>query len=204
MDDRSLLQPAHRRKRADLRRRRLATVWARRSHAAAAGGYPVVIAGRNAESLRPPPRNSSTGAKVNHVVGDASRAADVARFVTAAQEFAPLAVAVHNAGSNRPAPFLKVSEERFEGHWREHALGGFHLAQAAIPALLSRGGGALIFTGAAARCAAGQFCAVRRRQSCGTRARTGRGAGRTWDSCRAHRHRRRHRGRSPPQACGLN
>jgi NAD(P)-dependent dehydrogenase (short-subunit alcohol dehydrogenase family) len=57
-------------------------------------------------------------------------------------------MAVHNAGSNVPAPFLKVSEERFESHLREHALGGFHLAQAAIPALLARGGGSLVFTGA--------------------------------------------------------
>src|ERR1700745_800308 len=59
-------------------------------------------------------------------------------------------MAVHNAGSNVPAPFLKVSEQRFEEHWREHALGGFHLAQAAIPALLKRGGGTVVFTGASA------------------------------------------------------
>ena len=151
MDDRSLLQPAAPQQGSVLisgvgASHGLGAAIARRF---AAGGYPVVIAGRNAEKLGATAEElSSAGAKVSHVVGDASRAADVARFVSAAQEFAPLAVAVHNAGSNRPAPFLKVSEERFEGHWREHALGGFHLAQAAIPALLSRGGGTLIFTGA--------------------------------------------------------
>ena len=47
-----------------------------------------------------------------------------------------------------PGPFLKVTEERFEQHWREHALGGFQTAQAAIPVLLEGGGGTLIFTGA--------------------------------------------------------
>ncbi len=83
-----------------------------------------------------------------HVVGDASKAADVARFVEAAQSLAPLAVAVHNAGSNRPAPFLKISEEHFESHWREHVLGGFQVAQASLPALVARGGGSLFFTGA--------------------------------------------------------
>lgn len=115
----------------------------------AAGGYPVVIAGRNAEKLAATAVElASTGAKVTHIVGDASVAADVARFVEAAQELAPLAVAIHNAGSNRPAPFLKLNEQQFEQHWREHALGGFHLAQAAIPALLARGGGTLVFTGA--------------------------------------------------------
>ncbi len=115
----------------------------------AAGGYPVAIAGRNrekiallAEELR------QAGAKVASVVGDASKAEDAARFVEAAESLSPLAVAVHNAGGNQPAPFLKVSQEQFEQHWREHALGGFLVAQAALPALLKNGGGTLLFTGA--------------------------------------------------------
>jgi NAD(P)-dependent dehydrogenase (short-subunit alcohol dehydrogenase family) len=45
---------------------------------------------------------------------------------------------------------LNVSEERFTRHWREHALGGFQLAQAAIPVLVQHGGGSLFFTGASA------------------------------------------------------
>lgn len=115
----------------------------------AAGGHPVVIAGRNAEKLEQTRRElENAGARVAAVVGDASAAADARRFVEAANALAPLEVAVHNAGSNRPAPFLKVSEESFEAHWREHALGGFHLAHAAIPELLERGGGSLFFTGA--------------------------------------------------------
>ena len=72
------------------------------------------------------------GVTVSAVVGDASAAADAQRFVAAAQTLAPLSIAVHNAGSNRPSPFLKLSEAEFEGHWREHALGGFQLAQAAL------------------------------------------------------------------------
>lgn len=43
---------------------------------------------------------------------------------------------------------MKVSEESFTRHWREHALGGFQLAQAAIPGLLKHGGESLFFTGA--------------------------------------------------------
>lgn len=112
-------------------------------------GHPVAIAGRNAEKLEATRAElAASGATVAAVVGDASEAADASRFVEAAHALAPLEVAVHNAGSNRPAPFLRVTQERFEGHWREHALGGFHTAQAAIPALLERGGGTLIFTGA--------------------------------------------------------
>src|SRR3569833_1567916 len=47
-----------------------------------------------------------------------------------------------------PAPFLEVPQASCEQHWREHALGGFLLAQAVLPKLLEQGAGTLIFTGA--------------------------------------------------------
>ena len=115
----------------------------------AQGGHPVVIAGRNQEKLDLALADlRSKGAKCASVAGDASLAADARRFVEAAEALAPLGAAIHNAGSNEPAPFLKITEERFTRHWREHALGGFLTAQAAIPALLKSGGGSLFFTGA--------------------------------------------------------
>ncbi|WP_312164534.1 SDR family NAD(P)-dependent oxidoreductase [Phenylobacterium sp.] len=100
-------------------------------------GFPVALAGRNAEKLRATERALlAEGLQVAAVVGDASQAADARRFVEAAQALAPLAAAIHNAGSNRPTPFLDLAESDFEAHWREHALGGFQVAQAALPALL--------------------------------------------------------------------
>ncbi|MGY4426607.1 NAD(P)-dependent dehydrogenase (short-subunit alcohol dehydrogenase family) [Bradyrhizobium sp. JR6.1] len=169
----------------------------------AAGGYPVAIAGRNAEKLAATAAElAATGAKVIHVVGDASKATDVARFVEAAGKLAPLAMAVHNAGSNRPAPFLKVTEQRFEEHWREHALGGFQLAQAAIPALLARGGGTLVFTGASgslrgkANYAPFASAKAALRALAQSVAREFRAAG---HSCRPCRGRWRHRRRSPAE-----
>lgn len=115
----------------------------------ARGGYPIAIAGRNAAKLDATAAElRQQGAQLVSVVGDAADAADACRFVAAARELGPLAVAVHNAGSNRPAPFLQVEETHFAGHWREHALGGFQLAQAALPTLLEPGGGSLFFTGA--------------------------------------------------------
>src|SRR5580658_4146066 len=114
----------------------------------AAGGHPVVVAGRNAEKLAATAAElKAAGAVVEAAVGDGSSAEDVARFVAAAEALGPVAVAVHNAGGNNPAPFLKVSAASFEQHWREHALGAFLLAQAAIPVLLGHGGGSLFFTG---------------------------------------------------------
>jgi NAD(P)-dependent dehydrogenase (short-subunit alcohol dehydrogenase family) len=115
------------------------------------GGYPVVIAGRNAQKLEATVSTlKGEGVRVDAVAGDATRAEDVRRFVAAAERLAPLGVAIHNAGGNDPAPFLQVNEESFSRHWREHALGAFHLGQATIPALLTNGGGSLFFTGASA------------------------------------------------------
>jgi NAD(P)-dependent dehydrogenase (short-subunit alcohol dehydrogenase family) len=115
----------------------------------AAGGHPVLLAGRNAAKIETVVKElKAAGATIAAEIGDAASAADAARFVRGAEALAPLAVVVHNAGSNRPAPFLKVTEEQFTQHWREHALGGFQTAQAALPVLLKHGGGSLFFTGA--------------------------------------------------------
>ena len=117
----------------------------------ARGGHPVAIAGRNEEKLRGTAKElKDAGANATCVVGDGARAEDARRFVEEAERLAPLAVVIHNAGGNEPAPFLQLSEERFTRHWREHALGGFQIAQAAIPLLLAHGGGSLFFTGASA------------------------------------------------------
>lgn len=117
----------------------------------AKNGHPVMIAGRNAAKLQSTAVElQAAGGRAVFAVGDAASAGDVERFVAEAERLAPLAVAVHNAGGNEPAPFLKVSSESFTQHWREHALGGFHLAQAALPVLEAHGGGSLFFTGASA------------------------------------------------------
>jgi len=87
----------------------------------AAGGYPVAIAGRNeAKVALVLDALKASGAEAAAVIGDASIRADAARFVETAESLAPLAVAVHNAGSNRPSPFLKLTEAELESHWREH------------------------------------------------------------------------------------
>ena len=112
-------------------------------------GFPVLIAGRSAEKLAATEAAlRAEGFTVAAAVGDVSKAEDVRRFVAEAEKLGPLAVAVHNAGSNRPSPFLKLSEAEYETHWREHALGAFQVAQPAMPSLLARGEGSLFFTGA--------------------------------------------------------
>ena len=167
----------------------------------ARGGHSVTIAGRNAAKLQATADElKQAGASVSIAVGDATRAEDVRRFVAEADRIAPLRVAVHNAGGNEPAPFLKVSEESFTQHWREHALGAYLLAQAAIPVLLRHGGGSLLFCRRLGQLARqSQLCAVRiRKGRCaqpGAKHRARVRAAR--HPCRARDRGRRHRGGSP-------
>jgi NAD(P)-dependent dehydrogenase (short-subunit alcohol dehydrogenase family) len=115
----------------------------------AAAGHPVVIAGRSADKLRRAAESiAAVGPAPRVEVGDVTNAADVARFVASAESLAPLQVAIQNAGGNRPSPFLKVSAEVFEEHWRAHTFAGFLLGQAVLPNMLGRRGGTIIFTGA--------------------------------------------------------
>jgi NAD(P)-dependent dehydrogenase (short-subunit alcohol dehydrogenase family) len=119
------------------------------ARAFAAAGFPVVIAGRSRQKLDEAAASVASAGKMPRVeVGDVTRAEDVARFVAAAEALGPLTVAVHNAGGNRPSPFLEVEPSVFEEHWRAHAFGAFLLAQAALPKMLERHAGSLIFTGA--------------------------------------------------------
>jgi NAD(P)-dependent dehydrogenase (short-subunit alcohol dehydrogenase family) len=115
----------------------------------AAAGFPVVIAGRSHDKLRQAAESIAAVGRAPHIeVGDVANAGDVRRFVSSAESLAPLHVAVQNAGGNRRAPFLEVTAEVFEEHWRAHALAGFLLAQAVLPNMLARRSGTIIFTGA--------------------------------------------------------
>jgi NAD(P)-dependent dehydrogenase (short-subunit alcohol dehydrogenase family) len=121
------------------------------ARAFAGAGYPVVIAGRDPGKLQLAAQSiAALGAVAALEIGDVTRADDVARFVARAESLGPLSLAVHNAGDNRPSPFLQIDPKVFEEHWRAHALGAFLLAQAALPAMLERQAGTLIFTGATA------------------------------------------------------
>lgn len=119
-------------------------------------GHPVVMAGRSeAKLLATADELKAEGINLHTLTVDLSISKDVERAVKEAQALAPLELAVHNAGSNRPAPFLEQAEDEFETHWREHALGAFNLARASLPILLANkeasslpSRASLIFTGA--------------------------------------------------------
>jgi NAD(P)-dependent dehydrogenase (short-subunit alcohol dehydrogenase family) len=112
-------------------------------------GLHVVIAGRTAEKLRQVAAElAAAGGSVETVTGDGSVEADAARFVAAAEARGPLALVLHNAGSNRRDSILELERADFEQLWREHCLGGFLTGREAARRMVPRGSGTILFTGA--------------------------------------------------------
>ncbi|RDD60368.1 SDR family NAD(P)-dependent oxidoreductase [Ferruginivarius sediminum] len=82
---------------------------------------------------------------------DATRQSDVETlFEDVARDLGTPELVVFNAGAFRPGGLLDIDAATFEDCWRASCLGGFHVAQAAVRAMLPRGRGTLIFTGATA------------------------------------------------------
>jgi NAD(P)-dependent dehydrogenase (short-subunit alcohol dehydrogenase family) len=117
----------------------------------AAGGFTVVISGRNATRLAALASDLSGGAmRVRALPGDVSIPADVARLAVAVREIGTLGAAVFNAGNAVRGTPLELTPEAFESTWRGSAFAGFLFARAAIEQLLAGRGGTLLFTGATA------------------------------------------------------
>jgi NAD(P)-dependent dehydrogenase (short-subunit alcohol dehydrogenase family) len=115
-------------------------------------GFRVVILGRSAEKLAASEADlRERGATCEAVVGDVTDEATVRRVVAQADAAgAALEIAVFNAGGNWPKGFLDMDAAFLEGMWRVNALAGFLFAKAALEAMLPRGRGSLLFTGASA------------------------------------------------------
>ena len=115
-------------------------------------GYEVAVFGRNAEKLASARKSfEAAGTAVDVVVGDVTDAAALEALVARADRpEAPLEVAVFNAGGNWPRGYLDMDAAFLEEMWRVNALAGFVFSRAAVRAMLPRGRGTLIFTGATA------------------------------------------------------
>ncbi|HZR80438.1 MAG TPA: SDR family NAD(P)-dependent oxidoreductase [Candidatus Binatia bacterium] len=113
-------------------------------------GFRIVILGRTAEKLDASANDlRARGAAVEAVVADVTDEDAVRSAVARADASdAPLAAAVFNAGGNWPKRFLDMDRGFLEEMWRVNALAGFFFAKAAVSAMLPRGAGTLIFTGA--------------------------------------------------------
>ena len=89
---------------------------------------------------------ADAGGRATFVAADVTRAHDVQAMVDQAVEaFGGLDILVNNAGvSHKRKPMLDVTEDELDRILAVNVKGLFHTANAAIPAMRTRGGGAII------------------------------------------------------------
>ena len=91
------------------------------------------------------------GGEALAVTADATDAASVARaFDEVRGSFGDPEVYVYNAGAFRMGGILELPPEDFDRCWKANCAGAFYGAQCVLPAMLERGRGTIILTGATA------------------------------------------------------
>lgn len=115
-------------------------------------GYVACVARRNLEPLQPlVERIRADGGEAHAFACDASVEDEVVQLVARIEaEIAPLDVAVFNVGANLRSPVAEMSAQMYRTAWEAGALAGFLTGREAAKAMLKRGRGTLIFTGATA------------------------------------------------------
>lgn len=113
-------------------------------------GFDVTIFGRNEEKLATALESvRAIASSARSRVGDVTDEETVRALVSDCDRAeAPLEVAVFNAGGNWPKGYLEMDADFLTEMWKVNALAGFLFSKAVIEAMLPRGRGTLIFTGA--------------------------------------------------------
>lgn len=118
----------------------------------ASEGYRVALMARTAASAAPVEKAiAESGGNGRFIAVDATEASSVKdAFARVASDMGAPEVLVYNAGAFQMGGILDVTPEEFERCWRANCLGGFLATQAVLPAMLDRGRGTILFTGATA------------------------------------------------------
>jgi NAD(P)-dependent dehydrogenase (short-subunit alcohol dehydrogenase family) len=111
-------------------------------------GARLVLNGRRVEPLRELAQSlDPTGKRVAIVAGDIGDPSTSRRMVeTAIERFDGVDVLFNNAGIFKPRPFVDVTVQEFETYLNL-VRGYYFAAQAVVPAMQKRGGGAIVNTG---------------------------------------------------------
>jgi NAD(P)-dependent dehydrogenase (short-subunit alcohol dehydrogenase family) len=122
-----------------------------------AQGYAVAITARNAQYLQSLAGEiRATGGQVLEVPADIGDRAQVeAAFKTIRERLGPPEVLLYNAGSGTWGTVTDITPEQYEHTWRVNAYGAFLSAKEVTPAMIARGSGVMLFTGATAGMKAG-------------------------------------------------
>lgn len=120
-------------------------------------GYDVALLARRADYLEALAREIRESGRVAcEFPTDLSRPDEIVRtFAAIRDRLGPADVLLYNAGSAAWGNLAAISEAQFESAWRINALGAFVCAKQAVGAMLERGHGAMLFTGATAGVKAG-------------------------------------------------
>ncbi len=115
-------------------------------------GYVACVTRRSVDKLEPlVAQIQAEGGKVHGFASDARREVDMQTLVVHVErEIAPIEVAVYNIGANVRFGIVETTERVYRKVWEMAALGGFLMGREVARAMLVRGHGTILFTGATA------------------------------------------------------
>lgn len=115
-------------------------------------GYVACVARRHAEKLEPLVQAIESAGGQARAFGCDARQEDQVRDLieTIERDIGPLEAVVFNIGANVRFPLLETTERVYRKVWEMAALAGFLTGREAARAMLPRGRGTIIFTGATA------------------------------------------------------
>jgi NAD(P)-dependent dehydrogenase (short-subunit alcohol dehydrogenase family) len=117
-----------------------------------AEGYKVALVARGAEVIdKLAAEIKAAGAVALPVRSDATVESEIAAaYERIARELGPVEVLIYNGGRRPMGRLMETTPEVFEQTWRLHTFGAFLWARQVVPAMLSRGSGSILITGATA------------------------------------------------------
>jgi len=115
-------------------------------------GYTACVTRRNADKLKPLVESiEAAGGRARAFGSDARREEQVVELVqTVEREVGPIEVCVFNVGGNVRFPIRETTARVYTKVWEMAALAGFLVAREAAKAMVPRGRGTILFTGATA------------------------------------------------------
>ncbi len=117
----------------------------------AAEGFLTFAGRRNGEKLAPLKAEiEQAGGRLEARTLDARNEESIAAFIAEADAAAPLEVCIFNVGGNVQFPLLETTERVFRKVWEMCCYAGFLTGREAAKAMLARGKGTIILTGATA------------------------------------------------------
>ncbi|MGO9058789.1 MAG: SDR family NAD(P)-dependent oxidoreductase [Candidatus Binataceae bacterium] len=117
-----------------------------------AAGYKVALIARSADVIEKVADEINAAGGVAHPIrGDATVEQDIsAAHEQIRRELGPIEVLIYNGGRRPFGRLMETTPEVFEQTWRLHAFGAFLWAREVVPAMLLRGRGSILITGATA------------------------------------------------------